>query len=97
MASAVKNYLVTLVERFGAGWNRFWYVPSDPYVLGVSGGAAVGGILVMSLGAGFGLGQSAVPPGAFAGAVITTVESAVFELLREAGTDTFKKVLPLFR
>ncbi|NQU10291.1 isochorismatase family protein, partial [bacterium] len=31
------------------------------------------------------------------GAVITTVESAVFELLREAGTDTFKKVLPLFR
>jgi iron complex transport system permease protein len=46
---------------------------ADPYVLGVSGGAAVGGILVMSLGAGFGLGQSAVPPGAFAGAVITTV------------------------
>ncbi len=46
---------------------------ADPYVLGVSGGAAVGGILVMSLGAGFGLGQSAVPPGAFAGAVTTTV------------------------
>jgi iron complex transport system permease protein len=46
---------------------------ADPYVLGVSGGAAVGGILVMSLGAGFGLGQSAVPPGAFAGAIITTV------------------------
>jgi iron complex transport system permease protein len=46
---------------------------ADPYVLGVSGGAAVGGILVMSLGAGFGLGQSAVPLGAFAGAVTTTV------------------------
>jgi iron complex transport system permease protein len=46
---------------------------ADPYVLGVSGGALVGGILVMSLGASFGLGQSAVPPGAFAGAVTTTV------------------------
>jgi nicotinamidase-related amidase len=31
------------------------------------------------------------------GAVITTVESAVFELLREAGTEQFKKVLPLFK
>jgi nicotinamidase-related amidase len=31
------------------------------------------------------------------GAVITTVESAVFELLREAGTDQFKQVLPLFK
>jgi nicotinamidase-related amidase len=31
------------------------------------------------------------------GAVITTVESAVFELLREAGTDAFKQILPLFR
>jgi nicotinamidase-related amidase len=31
------------------------------------------------------------------GAVITTVESAVFELLRQAGTDQFKKVLPLFK
>ena len=30
------------------------------------------------------------------GAVITTVESAVFELLREAGTAAFKQVLPLF-
>ena len=46
---------------------------ADPYVLGVSGGALVGGILVMSLGASFGLGQYAVPPGAFAGAIITTV------------------------
>jgi nicotinamidase-related amidase len=31
------------------------------------------------------------------GAVITTVESAVFELLREAGTDQFKQILPLFK
>jgi nicotinamidase-related amidase len=31
------------------------------------------------------------------GAVITTVESAVFELLREAGTEQFKQVLPLFK
>lgn len=31
------------------------------------------------------------------GAVITTVESAVFELLREAGTDQFRQVLPLFK
>jgi len=31
------------------------------------------------------------------GAVITTVEAAVFELLREAGTPQFKQVLPLFK
>jgi nicotinamidase-related amidase len=31
------------------------------------------------------------------GAVITTVESAVFELLRESGTDLFKQILPLFK
>ncbi len=31
------------------------------------------------------------------GAVITTVESAVFEMLREAGTEQFKACLPLFR
>ena len=31
------------------------------------------------------------------GAVITTVESVVFELLREAGTEQFKQILPLFR
>ncbi|MCX7886288.1 MAG: hydrolase [Verrucomicrobiae bacterium] len=31
------------------------------------------------------------------GAVITTVEGAVFELLREAGTPQFKACLPLFR
>ena len=31
------------------------------------------------------------------GAVITTVESAVFEMLREAGTAQFKQILPLFK
>jgi hypothetical protein len=31
------------------------------------------------------------------GAVITTVESAIFELLREAGTPAFKACLPLFK
>ena len=31
------------------------------------------------------------------GAVITTVEAAVFELLREAGTPQFKACLPLFK
>ncbi len=46
---------------------------ADPYVLGVSGGAALGGILVLSLGSSVGLGYSAVPPAAFAGAVLTTL------------------------
>jgi nicotinamidase-related amidase len=31
------------------------------------------------------------------GAVITTVESAIFELLREAGTEAFKQCRPLFK
>jgi nicotinamidase-related amidase len=31
------------------------------------------------------------------GAVITTVESAVFEILRQAGTDAFKQCLPLWK
>ena len=46
---------------------------ADPYVLGVSGGAALGGIAALSLGGAFGLGYAAVPPAAFAGAVLTTV------------------------
>jgi iron complex transport system permease protein len=45
---------------------------ADPYVLGVSGGAALGGILVLSLGSAVGLSYAAVPPAAFAGAVLTT-------------------------
>ncbi len=46
---------------------------ADPYVLGVSGGAALGGIVVLGFGSALGLGYGAVPPAAFAGAVATTV------------------------
>jgi iron complex transport system permease protein len=46
---------------------------ADPFVLGVSGGAALGGIAALSLGATFGLGYAAVPPAAFAGAIATTL------------------------
>jgi iron complex transport system permease protein len=45
---------------------------ADPFVLGISGGAALGGVLVLALGAALGLGASAVPPAAFAGALLTT-------------------------
>jgi iron complex transport system permease protein len=45
---------------------------ADPYVLGVSGGAAVGGILALSFGPALGWGAAAVPPAAFAGALATT-------------------------
>jgi iron complex transport system permease protein len=44
---------------------------ADPYILGVSGGAALGGILVLAAGGAFGLGYAAVPPAAFAGALLT--------------------------
>jgi iron complex transport system permease protein len=44
---------------------------ADPYVLGVSGGAALGGILALALGGALGLGYAAVPPASFAGAVAT--------------------------
>ena len=46
---------------------------ADPFVLGVSGGAALGGILALSLAGPLGLGYAAVPPAAFAGAVGATV------------------------
>jgi ABC-type Fe3+-siderophore transport system permease subunit len=45
---------------------------ADPYVLGVSGGAALAGIAAISLGSGLGIGAAAVPPAAFAGAVAAT-------------------------
>jgi isochorismate hydrolase len=32
-----------------------------------------------------------------AGAVVTTVESAIFELVKEAGTERFKRILPIVR
>jgi iron complex transport system permease protein len=46
---------------------------ADPFILGVSGGAALGGIAMLSLGGLLGLGYAAVPPAAFAGAIVTTV------------------------
>jgi iron complex transport system permease protein len=46
---------------------------ADPFVLGVSGGAALGGITALSLGATLGWGYAAVPPAAFAGAIATTL------------------------
>jgi iron complex transport system permease protein len=44
---------------------------ADPFVLGVSGGAALGGILALVAGGALGLGYAAVPPASFAGAVAT--------------------------
>ena len=44
---------------------------ADPYILGVSGGAALGAIAMLSLGASFGFGYEAVPPAAFAGCLLT--------------------------
>ncbi len=46
---------------------------ADPFVLGVSGGAALGAIFVLSVGGVVGLGYAAVPPAAFVGAIATTV------------------------
>jgi len=46
---------------------------ADPFILGVSGGAALGGIAVLALGTAVGLGQAAVPPAAFAGSLLTTL------------------------
>ncbi len=30
MQSALSAYIRELTDRFGSGWNRFWFVPSDP-------------------------------------------------------------------
>jgi iron complex transport system permease protein len=45
---------------------------ADPFVLGVSGGAALGGVLVMSLGGALGIGAAMVPGAAFLGALGAT-------------------------
>jgi iron complex transport system permease protein len=45
---------------------------ADPFVLGVSGGAALGATLVLALARPLGLAYGAVPPAAFAGAVGAT-------------------------
>ena len=42
---------------------------ADPYVLGISGGAALGGVAALALGGGFWLGGAAVPLVSFAGAL----------------------------
>jgi len=46
---------------------------ADPFILGISGGAALGGIAMLSLGGLVGLGYGAVPPAAFAGALLATL------------------------
>lgn len=46
---------------------------ADPFVLGVSGGAALGGIAILALGSSFGFGYEFVPPAAFAGALLATI------------------------
>jgi len=45
---------------------------ADPFILGISGGAALGGICVLAFGAAVGVAQSAVPVAAFAGALGAT-------------------------
>jgi len=45
---------------------------ADPFVLGISGGAALGGVAMLALGGALGLGYGAVPVAAFAGALAAT-------------------------
>jgi iron complex transport system permease protein len=45
---------------------------ADPFVLGISGGAALAGVAVLSLGAAIGVGAGLVPLAAFAGALGAT-------------------------
>src|SRR5262245_63798106 len=45
---------------------------ADPYVLGISGGAALGGVLALALGGGSGIAAFSVPAFAFAGALAAT-------------------------
>lgn len=46
---------------------------ADPFILGVSGGAALGGIGVLTLGGALGLTATAAPYAAFAGAIVATL------------------------
>ncbi len=46
---------------------------ADPFILGISGGAALGGIAVLGFGGLLGLGYQAVPPAAFLGAILATL------------------------
>lgn len=45
MIKHVVDYLSNLSERFGDGWNRFWFTPSDPFALCVI--RALTGVLVL--------------------------------------------------
>ncbi len=31
----MRTYFQKLIDQSGTGWNRFWYTPSDPYMLGL--------------------------------------------------------------
>lgn len=46
---------------------------ADPFVLGISGGAALGGIVVLGLGSALGLAPTAAPVASFAGALASLV------------------------
>lgn len=46
---------------------------ADPYILGISGGAALGGVAAIALGAGVGVGALPVPALAFLGALAATL------------------------
>ncbi|MFQ5699098.1 MAG: FecCD family ABC transporter permease, partial [Myxococcota bacterium] len=45
---------------------------ADPYILGISGGAALGGVLALAFAGGLGLGGPIVPVAAFGGALAAT-------------------------
>ncbi len=45
---------------------------ADPFVLGISGGAALGGVVALGLGLGVGVGSLSVPLVAFLGALVAT-------------------------
>src|SRR5947207_3023714 len=34
MIGPIAQYFQSLCDRFGDGWNRFWFTPSDPCILG---------------------------------------------------------------
>ncbi|MCP4007149.1 MAG: iron ABC transporter permease [bacterium] len=55
---------------------------ADPYVLGISGGAALGGVLALAFGLGVGVGALTVPGVAFIGALVAT---ALLYLVAGAG------------
>ncbi|HEX3868847.1 MAG TPA: hypothetical protein VHV77_00280 [Pirellulales bacterium] len=46
-----KGYLSQLTQHFGEGWNRFWFLPSDPFTLSVM--RVLVGLLAIALVASF--------------------------------------------